>query len=99
MYSEVVVVTGAAGFVGNAVRLLLEHRGTSVLAMDRVARTEDGHENVVCDLTDVHRLHAIVADHRVSTIIHCGAFSGPMLARDNPHSMVQVNIVGTANLL
>lgn len=97
--SGAVLITGAAGFVGNAVRLLLEHRCTPVLAVDRVAGTEDGYENVVCDLTDVHRLHAIVSDHHISSIIHCGAFSGPMVAQDNPHSMVQVNIIGTANVL
>jgi len=99
MSPELVMVTGAAGFIGNAVRLLLEHRGAEVIAVDRISRTEGGHENVVCDLIDVHRLHSIVHGRRVSAIVHCGAFSGPMVARDNPYSMIQVNVLGTANLL
>ena len=35
----------------------------------------------------------------IDSVVHCGAFSGPMVARDTPHAMVQVNIVGTANML
>lgn len=95
----VVMVTGAAGFLGGAVCGLLESRGTPVLALDRETRSEEGHPIVACDVTDIHRLHALAAENPVLGVIHCGAFSGPMVARETPYAMVQVNIVGTANML
>lgn len=94
-----ILVTGAAGLVGNAVRRRLEAQGRKVAAIDLTDRTREGLPLIACDLTDIHRLHAIAAEHPIEGIVHCGAHSGPMVARDNPYSMVQVNIVGTANVL
>jgi UDP-glucuronate 4-epimerase len=94
-----ILVTGAAGLIGNVVRHQLEAEGAAVIPIDRVGRTEEGSEIVVCDVNDIHGLHALAAKHRIAGIVHCGALSGPMLARDNPYAMVQVNIVGTANIL
>jgi UDP-glucuronate 4-epimerase len=94
-----VLVTGAAGLIGNAVRTTLEASGWSVVPVDVVDSTREGKPIFVCDIGDIHRLHAIASQHRLEGIIHCGAHSGPMVARDNPYSMVQVNIVGTANIL
>jgi UDP-glucuronate 4-epimerase len=94
-----VLVTGAAGLLGNAVRVLLEERGTPVIPIDRVERTEEGREITRCDVTDVHRLHAVVAGRDLDAVIHCGAYSGPMVEIENPNAIVQVNIGGTANVL
>jgi nucleoside-diphosphate-sugar epimerase len=99
MSEPTILVTGAAGLLGNAVRVLLETNGRKVVAIDRLPAAGDGREIIVCDLGDVHRLHALAVENRITGIVHCGAHSGPMVARDNPHSMVQVNIVGTANML
>jgi len=99
MNGETILVTGAAGFVGSAVRKLFEQRGDRVIALDQNAETEPGVSNIVCDLTDIHRLHATLHNHQIDGIVHCGALSGPMLARDNPHALVRVNVNGTANLL
>ena len=97
--SKTILVTGAAGLIGNAVCQQLEARGDRVIAVDRVAQTEEGMKLVVCDVSDVHALHGLATTHDIDAIIHCGALSGPMVARDNPYAMVSVNIVGTANLL
>jgi UDP-glucuronate 4-epimerase len=99
MSEPTILVTGAAGLLGHAVRVLLEANGQRVLPIDRVAQTEEGRPIVACDLSDVHRLHALAVENRITGIVHCGAHSGPMVARENPYSMVQVNIVGTANVL
>lgn len=96
---KTVLVTGAAGLIGNAVRQQLERRGDWVIAVDRIGQTEDGNKLIVCDVSDVHTLHGLATKHAIDAIIHCGALSGPMVARDNPFAMVGVNIVGTANLL
>lgn len=70
-----------------------------MLPIDRAARARDGNAIVECDVNDVHRLHALAAEYSIKGVMHCGAYSGPMVARDNPTSMVRVNIVGTANIL
>jgi nucleoside-diphosphate-sugar epimerase len=90
-----VLVTGATGLIGGAVRSELEARGDKVVAVDRVAGFDGGVH--VADLGEVHRLHEIAES--VTAIVHCGAISGPMVAPDNPYLVFQTNIVGTANIL
>lgn len=99
MDSHSILVTGAAGLIGNAVRLALERAGRNVIAVDRMAKTDDGLQITECDLTEIIRLHEIIDGRPLWGVIHCGALSGPMVARDNPSAMVAVNIVGTENVL
>ncbi|ODU00744.1 MAG: hypothetical protein ABS81_22710 [Pseudonocardia sp. SCN 72-86] len=94
-----VLVTGSAGLVGHAVRLLLEADGEVVVGVDRVSRSADGVAQLPCDLTDPAAVDAVVAAHEVTTIVHCGGVSGPMVARDDPRAVVEANVGGTANLL
>lgn len=96
---QTILLTGAAGFLGHAVRTIFEARGDRVIALDRIPQTEAGVPNHVCDLTEIHRLHELVRDEAIQGVVHCGALSGAMLARDNPYALVQTNVVGTANLL
>lgn len=94
-----VLVTGAAGLVGRTLARRLAEQQRAFIALDRSASvTEDGIEIVGCDLGDVHRMYALTREG-IDSVVHCGAFSGPMVARDTPHAMVQVNIVGTGNML
>jgi UDP-glucuronate 4-epimerase len=95
----VYLITGAAGLLGGAVCLVLESRAESYLAIDRVIGGAAARNIIQCDITDIHGLHALAARYSIRGIIHCGAYSGPMVARDNPQAMVQVNIVGAANVL
>jgi UDP-glucuronate 4-epimerase len=90
---ETILLTGAAGLIGRALRPKLVERGDTVIATDQL----EGDGIVACGLTEVHRLHELGA--KATAILHCGAISGPMVARDNPHLIVQSNIVGTANML
>lgn len=98
MSREKVLVTGATGLVGNAVARALLNRGDEVIAIDRLTGSIEGVDVTMCDLNDIHQLHAVTG-RGLTGVVHCGAFSGPMVARDNPYAMVQVNIVGTANVL
>jgi UDP-glucuronate 4-epimerase len=99
MNKRIVLVTGAAGLIGHRARILLEERGDQVIAVDKWESTVEGREVLECDLTDVHSLHRLVMRYRPDYIVHCGAISGPMVARDNPHAIIQNNLVGTANIL
>jgi UDP-glucuronate 4-epimerase len=94
-----ILVTGAAGLIGQAVASRLRARGDRVVAIDRAASGSGETAVLDCDLRDGHRLHAIAARTPLDAIIHCGAHSGPMVARDNPFDLIQVNVVGTANVL
>jgi UDP-glucuronate 4-epimerase len=99
MNKRTVLVTGAAGLIGHRVQMLLEERGDQVIAVDKWESTVEGHKVLECDLTDVHSLHRLAMQYRPDSIIHCGAISGPMVARDNPYSIIQNNLIGTANIL
>ncbi|WP_442583227.1 NAD-dependent epimerase/dehydratase family protein [Mesorhizobium sp. ASY16-5R] len=91
--TETILLTGAAGLIGRVVHHMLCERGDRVIAIDRI-----GGENITaCDLTEVHRLYELAAT--VTAVVHCGAISGPMVARDNPFLIVSSNVVGTANVL
>jgi nucleoside-diphosphate-sugar epimerase len=94
-----VLLTGAAGFIGCAVGNLLAARRTPVLATDVVTGRNTAQPVTLCDLTDIHRLYALTEDQEIDGIIHCGAVSGPMLARDNPRALIDTNVTGTANIL
>jgi nucleoside-diphosphate-sugar epimerase len=94
-----ILVTGAAGFVGHAVRLRLEAVGRRVLATDLRAGSVEGRSILAADVTDPHTLYAIARQERITGIVHCGALSGPMLAADDPARIVAVNLGGTATLL
>lgn len=96
--SDYVLVTGGIGLIGNAVRQRLEDRGDKVIAVDRVATKVDGRDVIECDVTDAHGLHAIARRYPLRAIVHCGAFSGPMVSPDHPIQMVRVNIGGAANV-
>ncbi len=91
--AETVLLTGASGLIGRYVHRMLRERGGKVVAIDRIA----GDDVLACDLSEVHRLHELGSE--AAAIVHCGAISGPMVARDNPYLIVQSNIVGTANIL
>lgn len=99
MTDGAILVTGAAGLIGHAVRGMLEDQGRGVVAVDRADAMVEGRPVMAADVTSVHRLHALAVEHRFDGIVHCGAFSGPMVARDDPAAIVEVNIVGTANML
>jgi UDP-glucuronate 4-epimerase len=99
--SEVVLVTGVEGLIGYAVAKRLLGFGTAVIGMDQ--RIHDaallGIATIQADLGDVHALYAAFLEHRCTGIVHCGAVSGPMLARDAPELLFRTNVAGTLNLL
>jgi nucleoside-diphosphate-sugar epimerase len=99
MQDGTILVTGAAGLIGNAVRVMLEADGRAVTPIDLSASTEEGRPITVASVSDMHRLHAVAAAAPLNGIIHCAAHSGPMVARDNPFDIVNVNVLGTANIL
>ncbi|CAN5506585.1 UDP-glucose 4-epimerase [soil metagenome] len=87
-----VLVTGASGFLGGHLVDALTAAGVQVVgAPDTVGE--------FFDATDPHQVHQIFARFEPEAVVHLGGISGPMLSRERPWSVVNVNLVGTANLL
>jgi nucleoside-diphosphate-sugar epimerase len=95
-----VLVTGASGFVGAAVRRAFQAEGVDVVAVD--VRSAPG--VVDLDLTDEDRLGVLFADGRFDVVAHLaasavGAAGLLASARTDPRRAVDVNVGGTARLV
>ena len=96
-----VLVTGSNGFIGYPTLLACAEKGWHAVGMDIAAPREPLGNAVFeqADFNDVHRVYAVLREHRIDTIVHTGGVSGPMLFRDDPYFVCQTNVVGTMNLL
>ncbi len=108
-----IAVTGATGFIGtNIVRYLLEN-GYDVLGMDFEvseanplveAYLEDGDGKITwidVDLRDEERTREIATNYDLDGIIHAAVYTAvtPEMERDDPHGILETNIIGTVNVL
>ena len=93
-----VMITGAHGLIGHALRVALEGAGVSVIATDLVAG-DSRHPVESVDVLDRDGLLRVVAGNEVEAIVHCGGASGPMVRPDDPPHVWTVNTMGTANVL
>ena len=94
-----VLLTGAAGLIGMAVRPALESRGHTVVATDVTSFGHDVPGLTIVPLDDIVAFEALSERHAVDAIVHCGAISGPMMAKGEPLKLVAINIDATAALL
>ena len=111
MSTQVLLVTGGAGFIGSAlVRLLIERTDYRVVNVDKltyagnlesVAPVADDPRYVfeqvdICDAEEVERLFR---QYRPVGVIHLAAESHVDRSIDGPGAFVQTNVVGTYTLL
>lgn len=95
-----VLVTGSSGFIGFPLAQRLADEGCAVVGLDPApAPAERRFEDVRGDLGDVHQIYRLLGGHRIDTVIHSGAISGGMLARDDPYRVSALNIIGTVHLI
>jgi UDP-glucuronate 4-epimerase len=97
---ETILVTGANGLIGYEIVKRLAEAGRRVIAVDRsvsdvAALTESA---FALEIGDQHKLHELAARFQIDAIVHCGGISGPMLGRDNPATLFNVNIGGTIDV-
>jgi nucleoside-diphosphate-sugar epimerase len=98
MASDSVLVTGASGFLGQAVLARLLAAGHRVVGLDpRPAVVAAPH--VIDDLSDTDRLRALIDREKITHIIHAGGVSGPMVLPDQPARVIAINVTGSLNLL
>lgn len=106
----IVLVTGANGFVGVNLVRALARKGANVLAL---ARAEPDPETrrflsdvaelvtwTAADVRDRDGLRDLVAEHGVECIVHSAAITPtPEVERDKTATVIDVNLMGTVNVL
>lgn len=101
-----VLVTGAAGFLGNAIVAALAARGDEVMALDLciggdLAVLATRHANVetaVGEVTEWPHLASVIRESRPEKIVHCAAIVGVPASVDAPIRTMRVNVEGALNL-
>jgi nucleoside-diphosphate-sugar epimerase len=107
-----VLVTGAAGFVGSHLVARFTAEGFDVWATDvrqpdvstpalraAVDSLNERDRFRRADLTDETAVRALLDELHPDGIVHAGGIVGPAAATANPQLAVQVNVIGTQNLL
>src|SRR4249920_371752 len=96
MADNLTLVTGASGFLGRAVMTLLTEQRQRAIGLDpRASATTQ----VVDDLSDRSKLTKLLANEKITHIIHAGGVSGPMVLADDPLKVISINVLGSLNLL
>jgi UDP-glucuronate 4-epimerase len=110
----IILVTGAAGFIGSHVALRLLARGDTVVGLDnlndyydvslkeaRLARltSEPGFRFVKLDVADREGMTAMFQQQRPQRVVHLAAQAGVRYSLQNPHAYVDSNLVGFMNIL
>lgn len=109
-----ILVTGAAGFIGLHVSLLLLKRGDDVVGIDnlndyydpnlKLARLEclKAYVNfrfVRMDVADSAAVEALFASEKFNRVVHLAAQAGVRYSLTNPQAYIQSNLVGFGNML
>lgn len=109
-----ILVTGAAGFIGYHAALRLLNMGHRVLGVDNMNDYYDpslkqsrldrlsGHQAfsfVRCDISHAAPLSDIFMAHDISSVVHLAAQAGVRYSIENPLAYVSSNLVGFVNLI
>ena len=94
-----VLLTGASGLIGMAARQSLAKAGHKIVAVDMTSFDRSDPELHRIPLEHRIALEQLANEEQVEAIVHCGAISGPMMAKGEPLKLVTVNIDATAFLL
>jgi UDP-glucuronate 4-epimerase len=114
MADNIVLVTGAAGFIGFHVTQRLLAEGRQVVGIDslnsyydpklkeaRLAMlaSQPGFSFRKLDLADRAAMKALFAEHRFPAVVHLAAQAGVRYSLENPHAYVDANLEGFINVL
>jgi GDP-4-dehydro-6-deoxy-D-mannose reductase len=95
-----VLITGSEGFVGQHLWKELESNGYKVFGTSLSLPEEEKAENIhVCDITNTEEINKIIEALRPEAIFHLAAWSNPGSSFNHPQKTLEVNAIGTINLL
>ncbi len=110
----IVLVTGAAGFIGFHTSLRLLAEGHTVVGIDNrnpyydpalkqarvdILTAKPGYTDVVGDIADLETLKSLFATHKPEVVINLAAQAGVRYSVENPFAYVSSNLVGFVNIL
>ncbi|MGC2084925.1 MAG: NAD-dependent epimerase [Bradyrhizobium sp.] len=114
MTDNIVLVTGAGGFIGFHVTQRLLAEGRQVVGIDSINNYYDpklketrlamltsqpGFSFKKLDLADRAAMKALFAEHRFPAVVHLAAQAGVRYSLENPHAYVDANLEGFINVL
>jgi UDP-glucuronate 4-epimerase len=109
-----VLITGAAGFIGNDLALRLLERGDEVIGIDnlndyydpslkeaRLARVtaNPGFTDVRINLEDRDGMAEVFKKYKPDRVVNLAAQAGVRYSLENPNSYIDTNVVGFMNIL
>jgi UDP-glucuronate 4-epimerase len=109
-----ILITGAAGFIGNALALRLLERGDEVIGIDnlndyydpslkeaRLARTKDhpAFTDIRIDLEDRQGIADLFEQYRPEGVVNLAAQAGVRYSLENPTAYIDTNVVGFMHIL
>lgn len=110
LHDSCVLITGAAGLIGNyIVDLLMADGSATVIAVDRnedrmKKRFGDYFDNknftfVIADVNDAASVENIFRQHHITHVIHAASNTSPLDYANKPVDTICTNIIATHNLL
>lgn len=95
-----VLITGSEGFVGQHLWKELETNGYGVYGTTLHAPESGKQKNVfVCDISKVDQISELISKVMPDSIFHLAGWSNPSSSFSNPQKTIELNIIGTINLL
>ncbi len=109
-----ILISGAAGFIGNELAIRLLDRGDEVVGIDnlndyyevslkqaRLKRVEDHphFEFIRLDIADRQGMRELFARHSFDAVVNLAAQAGVRYSLENPDAYVDANLVGFGNIL
>jgi len=109
---KVVAVTGAAGSIGSELCRQIIALGPSRLVLIEVDETRLYElfmeletiapgiaVSCICDIRDVERLDAVMAEYRPSVVLHAAAYKHVPMMELAPQEAIKTNVIGTLNVI
>jgi UDP-glucose 4-epimerase len=93
-----ILVTGGNGFVGKAVVKKLVASGYKVISISRKKYYTADYISEVADITDIEAVENIFKKYEIKKVVHMASLLNT-LSRKNPLQAVDINIIGSKNLL
>ncbi len=93
-----ILVTGAAGFLGRFVCAQLRHDDRPYVGIDQCDQGAMAADWLKCDITNPEELAGAFRSRLVTAVIHLAAVL-PSASRKDPHRATEVNVTAGANLL